>query len=309
MTKGSDSKEFFELFKKPEGQELVQKKEEEPFVKPKETPPSPPVAEIRESRRPVAPVDPLKWIKNTTKEGISDKVKVESAPKSYSTPTGSFTSEPSVRKDDVVLRQETLLISAIAATFLSIACFFVGYKVGYNKGAGLVEEQHEEDQWLETVKPLTTKKAEPTPAKVVEVSQKPASKSPAQTQKTEKQAEPASAKAVELSQKNTSKQAQQKVEKQAEPPKMAAKDTWTLRVVSYKNTKENIEKAKEAARAIYDKLKLDAFVVSGEKDIFVCVGEYEGSDSSALSHAQKAVAELVYENKKQFEGCYPVRMK
>ena len=35
MTKGSDSKEFFELFKKPGGPESFQKKEEKPFVKPK----------------------------------------------------------------------------------------------------------------------------------------------------------------------------------------------------------------------------------------------------------------------------------
>lgn len=306
MTKGSDSKEFFELFKKPGCPESFQKKEEKPLVKPKETPPPPPVAEIRENKRPVAPVDPLKWIKNTSKEGVSDKVKVASTPKAYSAPTGSFTSEPTVRKDDVVLRQETLLISAIAATFLSIACFFVGYKVGYNKGVGVMEGG-EEEQWMETAAPPASNKAEPAPAKVAEVPQKPASKS--SPQKTEKQPEPVSAKAAEAPQKNVSKPSPQKVEKPVEPPKPVVKDSWTLRVVSYKNTKENLDKAKEAAKAIYDKLKLDAFVVSSEKDIFVCVGEYEGSDSSGLIHAQKAVSELVYENKKQFEGCYPIRMR
>ncbi len=280
MTKGSDSKEFFELFKKPGGPESFQKKEEKPLVKPKETPPPPPVAEIRENKRPVAPVDPLKWIKNTSKEGVSDKVKAESTPKAYSAPTGSFTSEPTVRKDDVVLRQETLLISAIAATFLSIACFFVGYKVGYNKGVGVIEGGEEEQRMETAAPPALSNKVELAPAKVAEVPQKPASKS-----------------------------LPQKVEKPVEPPKPVVKDSWTLRVVSYKNTKENLDKAKEAAKAIYDKLKLDAFVVRSEKDIFVCVGEYEGSDSSGLIHAQKAVSELVYENKKQFEGCYPIRMR
>ncbi|MEK6621363.1 MAG: hypothetical protein AABZ13_02665, partial [Planctomycetota bacterium] len=256
--------------------------------------------------RPVAPVDPLKWIKNTSKEGLSDKVKPESPLKTYSAPQSPYTNEPAVRKDDVVLRQETLIISAIAATFLSIACFFVGYKVGYNKGAGLLEGG-EEEQWMETVAPPAQKKVEHAPAKVAEVPQKPASK-PA-PQKVEKPAEPAPVKAVEPPQKSAGKPVPQKVEKPVEPPKPATKDSWTLRVVSYKNTRENVEKAKEVAKVIYDKLGLDAFVVSGEKDIFVCVGEYEGSDSSGLTHAQKALSELVYENKKQFEGCYPVRMR
>lgn len=305
MTKGSDSKEFFELFKKPGGTESFQRKEEKPLVKPKEEP-APPVAEIREKKRPVAPADPLKWIKNTSKEGISDKVKPESPLKTYSAPPSSFTSEPAVRKDDVVLRQETLIISAIAATFLSIACFFVGYKVGYNKGTGLLEGG-EEEQWLETAAPPVQKKVEHAPAKVAEVSQKSASKPV--PQKTEKPPEPAPVKAAEAPQKPASKPVPQKGEKLAEPLKPAVKDSWTLRVVSYKNTKENVEKAKEVAKVIYDKLGLDAFVVSGEKDIFVCVGEYEGSDISGLTQAQKAVSEMVYENKKQFEGCYPVRMR
>ena len=76
-----------------------------------------------------------------------------------------------MRKDDVVLRQETLLISAIAATFLSIACFFVGYKVGYNKGAGLLEGG-EEEQWMETVAPPAQKKVEHAPAKAAKAPQK-----------------------------------------------------------------------------------------------------------------------------------------
>lgn len=306
MTKGSDSKEFFELFKKPGGMESFQRKEEKSFVKHKEEPAPPPAAEIREKKRPVPPVDPLKWIKNTSKEGLSDKVKPESSLKSYSAQQSSYTNEPAVRKDDVVLRQETLIISAIAATFLSVACFFVGYKVGYNKGFGALEGG-EEEQWMETAAPSAQKKAEQAPVKVAEVPQKQASKP--LPQRVEKPAEPVPVKVVEPPQKSASKPVPQKVEKPSEPPKTAAKDLWTLRVVSYKNTKENIEKAKEVAKVIYDKLGLDAFVVSGEKDIFVCVGEYEGSDSSGLIHAQKALSELVYGNKKQFEGCYPVRMK
>ena len=49
MTKGSDSKEFFELFKKSGGPESFQQKEEKPLFKPKETHPAPPCAESREN--------------------------------------------------------------------------------------------------------------------------------------------------------------------------------------------------------------------------------------------------------------------
>ena len=123
MTKGSDSKEFLNCSRNLEVWKVSRGRKKKPFVKPKEEPSPPPVAEIREKKRPVAPVDPLKWIKNTSKEGLSDKVKQESPLKTYSAPQSSYTNEPAVRKDDVVLRQETLIISAIAATFCQSPAF------------------------------------------------------------------------------------------------------------------------------------------------------------------------------------------
>lgn len=273
MTKGHDSREFFEIFKPPQKGEDVQTHE---VKSPAESigsisRPEPLIPEEKPVARPTPKADPLEWIKKTCEEETPLKEKpVESRPV-----TVPPKNERNLRKDEVVLRQETLIIGAIAATFLSIACFFIGHKVGYNKG---VLSQAEE--WLETIEPQGTNKV------------------------PFGQGEPA-----EVPQKAVSKAAPIKPEKQVEQAKPIIKDTWTLRVVSYKHTKENVEKAKEIAKTIQNMLGYNAFIVNTGKEIFICVGEFEESDNPKLIDAQKTLAEFKYENKKQFEGCYPVRMR
>ena len=80
------------------------------------------------------------------------------------------------------------------------------------------------EEWLETIEPKVTKKS-PFGQKPVEVPQAP--------------------------QKAASKSEQPLIiakEKQTEQHKPIIRDKWTLRVVTYKNTKENLEKAKELAK-------------------------------------------------------------
>ena len=113
----------------------------------------------------------------------------------------------------------------------------------------------------------------------------------------------------EGTQKAVTKTAPIKTEKQAEKITPIIKDKWTLRVVSYKNTKENIEKAKEIAGKLQDALGYSTFVVNTGKELFICIGEFESNDDADLIAAQKAVAGFKYENRTQFEGCYPVRMR
>lgn len=279
MTKGSDSREFFEVFKQTEKAEDTQKKE----VKPQDVssqPPRPSVPESKPLTSPTAPsVDPLEWIKNTRAEEPAFKGKIETPVKS---PTVSAPpkAERVPHKDEVILRQETLIIGAIAATFLSIACFFVGYKVGYNKGT-----MNQAEEWLETIEPQGAKKSTfgQKPLEVPQAPQKAVSKGEQPLVSTK--------------------------EKQAEQHKPIIRDKWTLRVVSYKNTKENLEKAKELAKTLQGSLGHDSFIVNVGKELYICVGEFETNDSADLIEAQKRLADFKYENKKQFDGCYPIRMR
>lgn len=282
MTKGSDSKEFFEVFKQskqPESMEEkeIQKKEVTPLKQAPDGEPQSTSPAIENKTVIPSPVtaDPLAWIRNTQKENTAFKETLE-APKTSRPVSDLPKSERVQRKDEVILRQETLIIGAIAATFLSIACFFVGHKVGYNKGT-----MNQTEEWQETIELPDTKKTGFLQSRPEEVPQK-----------------------------NIVKPAPEKPpDKQVEQPKPIIKDKWTLRAVSYTNTKENIEKAKEIARTLQDKLGYNAFVVNAGKDLFVCVGEFEASDSADIMKAKSKLSEFSYENRKQFEGCYPVRIK
>ena len=273
MTKGSDSREFFEIFKPPQKLEDIQKGESKSQTESAEVSiqPKPSIPDENPATKPVSTSDPLGWIKKTSAE----EPVIKERPKDLKPVFASAKEERPLRKDEVILRQETLIIGAIAATFLSIACFFIGHKVGYNKGV-----MSRAEEWLETLEPQDTKRS------------------------AFKQPEPA-----EVPQKTTTKSAPVKSEKQIEQLKSIIKDKWTLRVVSYKNTKENADKAKDIAKTIQNMLRYDAFIVNTGKEIFICVGEFEEVDNASLISAQKALAEFKYENKNPFEGCYPVRMR
>ena len=281
MTKGSDSREFFEIFKQTEKTEDVEKK----GVKPQDVSPQTPSASVPESKPVTSPggqsVDPLGWIKNTTRaEEPVFKGKIETPVKSPPVSAPAAKQERVPRKDEVTLRQETLIIGAIAATFLSIACFFVGYKVGFNKGS-----LNQAEEWLETIEPRDMKKSTfgQKPEEPPQAPQKAASKSEQPLIITK--------------------------EKQTEQQKPIIRDKWTLRVVSYKNTKESLEKAKELAKILQNSLGYDSFIVNVGKELYICIGEFESNDSADLIEAQKKLAEFKYENKKQFDRCYPIRMR
>ena len=278
MTKGSDSREFFEIFKQTEKTEDVEKEE----VKPQDVRPQMPSASVPESK-PVTSqgVDPLGWIKNTTRAEeptLKGKSEIPVTSQPVSAPPAKQELIP--RKDEVTLRQETLIIGAIAATFLSIACFFVGYKVGFNKGS-----LNQAEEWLETIEPQDAKKS-------------------TFGQKTEEQPLAPPKAAIKSEQPLIITK-----EKQTEQNKPIIRDKWTLRVVSYKNTKESLEKAKELAKTLQNSLGYDSFIVNVGKELYICMGEFETNDSTDLIDTQKKLAEFKYENKKQFDSCYPIRMR
>jgi len=114
--KEKESKEFFEVFKKPHDAEMkcdskvLQREQVNPTVLPRP-----------DQRRRQDIVDENKdakqlgWIKDTQ---IEEEIQTDTKK-----PRKLFLNE-------VVIKQETLIFGALGAVFLSLACFYVGYKIG-----------------------------------------------------------------------------------------------------------------------------------------------------------------------------------
>ncbi|MCF6158459.1 MAG: hypothetical protein E3K32_07775 [wastewater metagenome] len=302
MSKGNDSREFFEVLKSSEGGQNITNKDVKPDQEPPEAPssqkhPVPEVGDKVHSNRPVVSADPLDWIKNTRKDDSVIRKKIDTTAPNPLSAAPSSKGKRASRKDEITLRQETLIIGAIAATFFSVACFFVGHKIGYNKGVlSKVEE------WAETFESNDVKSGIGQP-RSGEIPQK--ARNIIASQKAER--EVGLPEAAEVQQGISSKVVSQRTEDQNEQP--VIKDKWTLRVISYRNTEENIERAKEIAKMIQDTVGHNAFIVDAGKNIFICVGEFDTKESDYLANTQKMLAELKYENKKPFQGCYPIRIR
>ncbi|OHB51186.1 MAG: hypothetical protein A2106_06330 [Planctomycetes bacterium GWF2_40_8] len=126
--KEKESKEFFEVFRNQGKQEgtkynskIFQRKQENPTVIPKLEPKK--NQEITDEDK---NTEQLGWIMNTQSEG-----------KFQSGTQGLEKFQTGVKKirklflNEVVLKQETLIFGALGAVFLSLTCFFVGYKIGH----------------------------------------------------------------------------------------------------------------------------------------------------------------------------------
>lgn len=120
--KEKESKEFFEVFKKPHDtgvkcdSKVLQREQVNPTVLPRPDQRrgvvnAVPDALIDENKK----TKHLGWIKDTQREQeiLTDTKK----------PRKPF-------RNEVVIKQETLIFGALGAVFLSLACFFIGYKVG-----------------------------------------------------------------------------------------------------------------------------------------------------------------------------------
>ncbi len=116
--KDKETKEFFEVFKKPEKQEgikynskVFQRKQENPTVFPKPVP-----ERNTEDTDDDGKTEKLGWITDT-----QSRDRFQTGGKKF-------------RKlflNEVILKQETVIFAALGAVFLSLVCFFVGYKIGH----------------------------------------------------------------------------------------------------------------------------------------------------------------------------------
>lgn len=129
--KDKESKEFFEVFKKkPQEQgevnyssKTLQREQVNPTVLPR-----PNQKKSQEATDKNQNTKQMGWIKDTQNEDEGEfRTDTQSAEESqYNT-----TKKPRrLFLNDVVVKQETLIFCALGAVFLSLACFFIGYKIG-----------------------------------------------------------------------------------------------------------------------------------------------------------------------------------
>ncbi|GAX61093.1 lipoate synthase [Candidatus Scalindua japonica] len=162
--KEKESKEFFEVFNKKLqtdakcDSKVLERDQVNPTVLPR-----PNQQRNQDSIDESSNAKQLGWIKDTQREK-----KVQSDAEEPRTPS----------RNEVVIKQETLIFGALGAVFLSLVCFFVGYKIG-NKDVLNPETLQEtieystleggvktipQDRKINTVD-LSTKKPEKVPAK------------------------------------------------------------------------------------------------------------------------------------------------
>ena len=251
--KDKESKEFFEVFKKPgkpEGvsysSEEFQRKQENPTVLPKPVPERKP-EDTDDNRK----KEKLGWITDTKSNDQPQSQTVRKKPRKL------FFNE-------VVLKQETVIFGALGAVFLSLVCFFVGYKVGH----------------INVYEPEALQKS------VVYSKMDGVVKTVPQDREI---------KAVDLS----LPQAPIAIVKQEQKQVQEHVVKWTLQIISYSNTKQHLKQATNLAKAIKDMTGYNTFVAKRGKEIIVCAGRFKFRDSSELKEALKGISKLEYEGKKK----------
>lgn len=168
---------------------------------------------------------------------------------------------------------ETVILGAVGGILLAVGCFFLGLKLGNNRDLAKAEPKTEKVSYKEKAGP----KPVPPAAKV-----------------SQEKANEASTKKVSLTPKAVSSK---------------DKDTWSLRVVSYKEGAKGLEKATALATLLKERTGHDAFVARQGSQLVVCLGEFDGRDNIHLVELQKVMKEFKYEDRVQFAGCYPVKVK
>lgn len=179
---------------------------------------------------------------------------------------------------DASVRYDTIIYAALGAVFLSVGCFFLGHKLGYDKGINAAPgyTEYSKQFSLEDTRGkdlnLTTKSAEESQEIVP----------------------------IAATNKDEAAHYQSLLTKQ---------DDWTLQIITYKEGEKNTKKATDLADAIKREIGHDAFVAKTVKGLVVCVGRFDSADSNELLALKKKIQSFEYENKKQFKGCYPVQLR
>lgn len=167
----------------------------------------------------------------------------------------------------------TIVLGAVGGVFLAVGCFFLGLKLGGHRDLAQAQPKSA------TVKAVRVEKTFPrAPSSVAETSITKPSNSPVAKVSSTPKAVPGNA-------------------------------TWSLRVVSYKEGAKSLEMATTLANVLKERTGHEAFVARHGSQIVVCVGAFDSQDNPKLSELQKLVRELKYEDRIQFAGAYPVKVR
>ena len=176
----------------------------------------------------------------------------------------------------VAIKPETLIISALCAVFLSLACFFTGYKIGHNKALGPEISQgsviHPKIGGVVKFVP---------PGKKIE--------------------------AIDLS-TNSSYLRNKKAQSIIKAPNTIDKK-WTLQIIIYSNTKGHMKNATNLAKAIKDMTGHNTFVAKRGKELVVCVGRFDSRNNTEIKNVLNEISNIKYEGKKQFASAYPIQIR
>ncbi len=248
--KEKESKAFFEIFKEPHDQTKhigLSKQSLGGYQKP--------TGENRKREQ-------LSWIKDTI---------------------GGETLQSNTRKarntllNKVAIKPETLIIGALCAVFLSLACFFTGYKIGHNKALGPKVSQGS------VIHPKIGGVVKFVP----------------QGKKIE---------AIDLSTNSAYLRNKKEVQSTIKAQNIID-EKWTLQIISYSNTKEHMKNATNLAKAIKNMTGHNTFVAKRGKELVVCVGRFHSRNNTEIKNALNEISNIKYEGKKQFASAYPIQIR
>ena len=248
--KEKDSKAFFEIFKEPHDQTKqigLSKQSLGGYQKP--------TGENRKREQ-------LSWIKDT----IGGETLQSNTGKARNT-----------LLNKVAIKPETLIIGALCAVFLSLACFFTGYKIGHNKALGPKISQGS------IIHPKIGGVVKFVP----------------QGKKIE---------AIDLSTNSAYLRNKKEVQSTIKAQNIID-EKWTLQIISYSNTKEHMKNATNLAKAIKNMTGHNTFVAKRGKELVVCVGRFHSRNNTEIKNVLNEISNIKYEGKKQFASAYPIQIR
>ncbi len=248
--KEKESKAFFEIFKEPHDQTKhigLSKQSLGGYQKP--------TGENRKREQ-------LSWIKDT----IGGETLQSNTGKARNT-----------LLNKVAIKPETLIIGALCAVFLSLACFFTGYKIGHNKALGPKVSQ----------------------GSVIHPKLGGVVKFVPQGKKIE---------AIDLSTNSAYLRNKKEVQSTIKAQNIID-EKWTLQIISYSNTKEHMKNATNLAKAIKNMTGHNTFVAKRGKELVVCVGRFHSRNNTEIKNTLNEISNIKYEGKKQFASAYPIQIR